>query len=209
MRRALASTFAVLLLILGSGCATITKGSSQTVTVDTDPSGAVCTLTRDAKPLAVVNPTPGSVSIEKSSGVIAVICKKADYLDSAGTMASEFQAMTFGNILFGGLVGVVIDAASGATHEYPPLVRITLIPSVFATAVERDAFFDQMRQTLLKESAEVKERIQKECATSCAKRPAHECRPDCNAQLEAADAGTKAKLAEIDQKRALAKVREQ
>ena len=40
-------------------------------------------------------------------------------------MASEFQAMTFGNILFGGLIGVVVDAASGATHEYPPLVTIT------------------------------------------------------------------------------------
>jgi hypothetical protein len=57
-------------------------------------------------------------------------------------MASEFQAMTFGNILFGGLIGVVVDAASGATHEYPPLVTITLVPELFASIAERDAFYE-------------------------------------------------------------------
>ena len=37
------------LVMLTSGCATLTTGGSQTVTVDTDPSGAICTLTRDAR----------------------------------------------------------------------------------------------------------------------------------------------------------------
>ena len=183
------------LAMLNAGCATLTKGSTQTVTVDTDPSGAICTLTRDAKPLAVVNPTPGSIPISKSSGAVSVICKKDKYLDAAGTMTSQFQAITFGNILFGGLIGVAIDAASGASHEYPALVTITLIPAQFPTLADRDTFFDRMRQTLLKEAAEVKQRIAKECnGTQCEK------------ELAAAEAGTKAKLAEIDQKQALANV---
>lgn len=46
-------------VLLMSGCATITKGSQQTVTISTDPTGAACNMTRDGKPLAVVNPTPG------------------------------------------------------------------------------------------------------------------------------------------------------
>jgi hypothetical protein len=190
-------TLAVLaaLVVLTSGCATITKGSSQTITVDTDPSGAICTLTRDAKMLAVVNPTPGSISISKDSGAISVICKKESFLDAAGTMTSQFQAMTFGNILFGGLIGIAVDAASGATHEYPPLVTITLIPAQFATLADRDTFFDRMRQTLVREAAEVKERIAKECRGT-----------QCEKELAAADAGTRAKQAEIDQKQALAKV---
>ncbi len=183
------------LAMLNAGCATLTKGSTQTVTVDTDPSGAVCTLTRDSKPLAVVNPTPGSIPISKSSGAVSVICKKDKYLDAAGTMTSQFQAITFGNILFGGLIGVAIDAASGASHEYPALVTITLIPAQFPTLADRDTFFDRMRQTLLKEAAEVKQRIAKECnGTQCEK------------ELAAAEAGTKAKLAEIEQKQALANV---
>ena len=111
--------------LLASGCATITKGSQQTVTIATDPAGAVCDLTRDAKPLAVVNPTPGSMPVEKASGSIAILCRKAGYKDVAGTLASEFQAWTFGNIILGGLIGIAVDAASGAMHEYPAKVTIT------------------------------------------------------------------------------------
>lgn len=186
----------VVVAALASGCATLTKGTSQAVTVSTDPTGAICTLTRDAKPLAIVNPTPGSVPVEKGTGAIAIICKRQGYQDAAGTMTSEFQAMTFGNILFGGLIGVAVDAASGAMHEYPAMVTITMIPEEFASVGERDAFFDRLKAQLLQEAAEVKERIGKQCRdTQCAR------------ELEAADAGTRAKLAEIDQKRALAKVR--
>lgn len=150
--RVLAMATLAAIVTLCSGCATITKGSSQTVTVNTDPTGASCTLTRDASTLAVVNPTPGSVSIAKSSTPINVLCRKTDFLDAAGTLTSQFQAMTFGNILFGGLVGVVIDAASGATHEYEPMVTITLIPALFPDYPTRDAFFDRMRETLINES---------------------------------------------------------
>lgn len=191
--RSLAATVA--LVLLSTGCATITKGTSQTVTVDTDPTGATCTLTREAKTLAVVNPTPGSVSIGKSSVPITVVCKKVDFLDAAGTLTSQFQAMTFGNVLFGGLIGVAVDAASGATHEYDPIVTITMIPVQFPDIAARDTFFDRMRATLLREAAEVKARIEKQCSGSM-----------CAQELAAAEAGTRAKLAEIDQKQALAKV---
>ena len=182
-------------VLLCSGCATITKGTSQTVTIDTDPSGATCTMTRDAKTLAVVNPTPGSVSIVKSSAPITVLCRKPDFLDAAGTLTSQFQAMTFGNVLFGGLIGVVVDAASGATHEYDPIITITLIPAQFPDTAARDAFFDRMRSTLIREAAEVKARIEKQCRGT-----------QCDQELGAAEAGTRAKLAEIDQKQALARI---
>ena len=127
-RQSAACAAASIVVLLSSGCATITKGTSQTVTINTDPHGAICTLTRDAKPLAVVNPTPGSMPIEKGKGTIAILCKKGGYLDAEGAMASEFQAITFGNILFGGLIGIAVDAASGAMHEYPAMVTIQLIP---------------------------------------------------------------------------------
>lgn len=198
MMRMLANIGLAVLVTAASGCATLTKGTSQTVTVNTDPTGATCTLTRDAKPLAVINPTPGSMPIDKGMGAITIICKRPGYQDAAGTMTSEFQAMTFGNILFGGLIGIAVDAASGAMHEYPAMVTITMIPEEFGSAAERDAFFERMKATLVRESAEVKERIAVRCGAS-----------DCTRELEAADAGTRAKLAEIDQKKALAKVRGQ
>ena len=182
------------LMLLG-GCATITKGTQQTVTVATDPTGALCNLTRDGKPLAVVNPTPGSIPIEKAVGEISIACKKAGYKDAAGTMASEFQAWTFGNIILGGVIGIVVDAASGAMNQYPSMVTITLEPEAFASAKERDVFFDKLGADLKREVAEVKERTEKQC------------RDNCSTQLTTIDQGERLKLAEIELKRAQAIVR--
>jgi len=42
---------------------------------------------------------------------------------------SSFKGMTFGNILFGGITGVGVDAATGAMHEHPPTVTVRLKPA--------------------------------------------------------------------------------
>ena len=52
-------------LLILSGCATITKSSTQSVTINTRPSGAECHLNREGALIAVVNPTPGTISVEK------------------------------------------------------------------------------------------------------------------------------------------------
>src|SRR5213075_686126 len=98
-------------VLLSSGCATITKGNSQSVTVNTEPTGATCLLSRDGQQIAAVNPTPGTIVVGKASGTISVDCKKLNYEDATGVLASTFQAMTFGNIIFGGIIGVAVDAA--------------------------------------------------------------------------------------------------
>jgi hypothetical protein len=183
-------------LLVNTGCATLTQGSSQTITVNTDPTGAICTLNRDGKEVAVINPTPGSIPVNKASGTISVLCKRTGYQDSAGVLASEFQAMTFGNILFGGLIGLAVDASSGAMNKYPDMVTITMVPAEFDSPDARDKFFGDMKATLLRESDEVKDRISKVC------------KPDnCASELAAADAGTQSRLADIEQRRLLARVR--
>jgi hypothetical protein len=178
-----------------TGCATLVKGSSQSVIVSTDPPGAVCTLSRRGKEIAVVNPTPGTVTVDKSKDAVAVSCNRAGYLESAGTITSQFQPMTFGNILFGGLVGVAIDAGSGAMSEYEPRVTLTLIPAEFPSAAARDTFFDRLRSEFLTQSDEVMQRIKQKCSGSA-----------CDSQLKAAASAKEAKLAEIETKRLLAKV---
>lgn len=113
-------------LPLIGGCATIVEGTDQTVTVISDPAGAECELRRDGEILAVVNPTPGSVSIDKSQDSVVVRCRLDGYEDSVGTLSADFQGMTFGNILFGGIIGVGVDAASGAMHEYEPTITVIM-----------------------------------------------------------------------------------
>jgi len=178
-----------------TGCATLVKGSTQSVLVNTDPQGATCSLTREGKQIAVVNPTPGTITVDKSRKAVAVSCNKSGYQESAGTITSQFQAMTFGNILFGGLIGVAIDAGSGAMNNYEPSVTLTLIPSSFGSDAQRDAFFENMKAQLTTQSDQVVERIKKKCSGSA-----------CDAQLKAAASARQAKLAEIETKRLLAQV---
>lgn len=194
-RSTLSFVTASIALATASGCASIVKGTSQSVTVSTDPTAATCHLSREGQPLGVVNPTPGTVQVGKASGTISILCKKTGYQDAAGTLASSFQAMTFGNILLGGIIGVAVDAASGAMHEYPPMVTVTLVPDEFATVGERDDFFDRLRATFLREAGEVKERTRNTCTDNC------------EAQVKAVDDGVAAKLAEIEGRRFAARVR--
>jgi len=183
-------------LQLLSGCATITKGRAQTVTIDTFPPGANCTLTREGEALAVVNPTPNTISVAKSKDPIAVVCKKEGYIDSTGVVESKFQDMTVGNVLFGGLIGVAVDASSGAMNEYPPMVTITLIPEKFETVEHRDAFFEKMKADFLTQSAKALKEISDKCVDE----------DDCQSKIKAAEALQEAKLSEIESKRQLAKV---
>jgi hypothetical protein len=112
-----------------------------------------------------------------------------------GSVSSEFQAATFGNILLGGIIGVAVDAASGAMNKYPEQVSFVMVPVSFPSASDRDAFFDRMRDTFLVEYGEVVARINAVGRT------------DCDRQLAAAEDGKKQKLAEIEAKRQAAVVR--
>lgn len=184
-----------LFVLVFSGCATITKSPDQTVTVNTRPAGAECSLVREGQVIAVIRPTPGSINVQKDKDPISVTCKKPGFLDSIGEMSSEFEAMTFGNIIFGGLIGVGVDAISGAMHEYPTLVTITLIPEQFDSSVQRDAFFDAMRDDLIEESAKVSERVNRQCAED-----------DCQRQLKAVEEAKLQKLKQIETQRTAAEV---
>ncbi len=146
-----------------SGCATVTRGSSQNTTILTEPPGASCVFRRDGAVIGVVNPTPGTLSIEKGRKPIDVVCTKDGFASAGGIIGSHFEAMTLGNVLIGGVLGIAIDAASGASTEYEPRLTLALVPLVFATDTERDAFFAQRRSQFLEQAHKAKDRIAAEC----------------------------------------------
>jgi hypothetical protein len=122
------------LSLLLPGCATLFEGTSQSVSISTDPAGADCTIDRNGSRIGQVNPTPGSIHIDKSKNDLSVLCKHTGYQSATMTESPKFQATTFGNIIAGGLVGVVVDAASGANFAYPTDVRINMAPDPAAAA---------------------------------------------------------------------------
>lgn len=204
------AALALFAMSLLSGCATLTTSSSQNVTVTTEPPGAACSFKRDGQVIGVVNPTPGSLSVSKSHTAIDVSCAKEGFLDATGAVGSRFQAMTFGNILFGGIIGIVVDAASGATAKYDPTITIRLIPSEFADAAARDRFFDEQRDTFVAQARQVRARISEMCQSSAHRSDAGSiggASPNCDDQLRLAGEEEKAGLARIEAQRQTARIK--
>ena len=90
-------------------------------------AGASCTLTSPAiGTLTVV--TPDTISLPKASDNISVRCSKECYQHGAGVISSNMEGMTAGNIILGGVIGLGVDAVSGAMNKYSPEIQVALIP---------------------------------------------------------------------------------
>jgi hypothetical protein len=70
--------------------------------------------------------TPGTIILPKSKHDVAVNCVKQCY--RVGVLASETEITTAGNVVFVGVIGLGIDAASGAMNKYQPRVEIAMSP---------------------------------------------------------------------------------
>jgi hypothetical protein len=111
-----------------AGCATITKGTTQMVAVNTPGApGATCTLTSGSIGSQTVE-TPAAVTLQKGRDNVSVQCSKECYQDGVGVIASSVEGMAAGNILVGGVIGLGVDAASGAMNSYVPEVQIVMAP---------------------------------------------------------------------------------
>ena len=122
--------------ILGGGCATVTTGTTQPINIDSDPAGAECKLMRGGEQISTVT-TPAPVTVKRDSQTIHVRCKKEGYEEGLVVMNSRFEAMTVGNVLVGGVIGVIVDSSTGANSKYDPyvMVRMTALSPADAAAV--------------------------------------------------------------------------
>ena len=109
---------AILLVFCLTGCATIIEGRSQEITVNTNPDGASCELIRQDISLGTIDPTPGSIYIEKTKYDLKIICDKKGYDTATYLNHSGSAAATFGNIVAGGLIGWGVDSATGSDNKY-------------------------------------------------------------------------------------------
>ena len=119
---------AIAVAVALSGCATVTRGTTDQIQVITTPSEAqVTTSTGNQCPA-----TPCTFEVSRKSEFV-ITAKKPGFQDAsvpvstriAGTGAAGFA----GNVLIGGIVGMGVDAATGATLEhFPNPVVITLLP---------------------------------------------------------------------------------
>ena len=115
---------------LSSGCASITGTNSQSVSVQTrEQSGkeviaASCELTNNKGKWFVT--TPGSLTIQRSNDDMQVLCNKPGSEPGRASVVSATKGSMFGNIIFGGGIGAVIDHNTGAAYEYPNFVQVVM-----------------------------------------------------------------------------------
>lgn len=110
-----------------SGCASIIAGTSQTITLNSNPPGAQCSLLREGLVIGSVT-TPGGVLVKKTKHDIHIKCKKDGYQDATAVLTSGTEGSTWGNIILGGGIGWAVDSAAGADNKYAEQTTVTLVP---------------------------------------------------------------------------------
>jgi hypothetical protein len=123
-----ASLGLVLAGIALSGCATIVEGTTTDVALTTPPAdGAKCELKNSAGTWNVTS--PGTVKVHRSKDDLTVTCTKDGYQDGTVAITAVFNGATVGNVLAGGIIGIAVDAGTGADYGYPKTIAVPLVPT--------------------------------------------------------------------------------
>jgi hypothetical protein len=112
------------------GCASVTRGTTENISISSTPPGATAELSGLDNPTACVTPC---VVVAKRNADITVTINKEGYEPQVVPLTKEIPgtgAVGFaGNVLVGGLVGMGVDAATGAAMDHKPNpVTVTLQP---------------------------------------------------------------------------------
>jgi hypothetical protein len=113
-----------------AGCASVTRGTTENISISSTPAGATAELSGLDNPTACVTPC---VVVAKRSADITVTVSKDGYEPQVIPLTKEIPgsgaAGFAGNLLVGGLVGMGVDAATGAAQDHKPNpVIVTLQP---------------------------------------------------------------------------------
>ena len=123
-----------------TGCASIFSEQTYPVQITSEPSRATVEI-RDEDGNVVYNgTTPATVKLASSAGYFdgeryTVIYRKPGYDDEQFVIESGVDGWYWGNLLLGGLLGMlIIDPATGAMFDLPSKAGATMKPAVEVAA---------------------------------------------------------------------------
>lgn len=108
--------FALAILPATVGCATIVSGTTSKVTVRSNPPAYVVIKDRHGKEVAATQ-TPSQIELRRGffrPARYTAVVEAPGYAPKKIDMKYEFNAWSIGNILIGGIPGLIIDDATGA-----------------------------------------------------------------------------------------------
>jgi len=103
----------LVLMLNAAGCATIVNGRTQGIAVASTPPAAT------VKVDGLETTTPGRVDLRRNREHTMVFTKDG-FPDRDVKLESGPSAWLLGNLIFGGLIGLIIDFVSGGAYKLSP-----------------------------------------------------------------------------------------
>lgn len=130
-----------------TGCASIVSDSKYPVAVTSSPSGAAYEIFNESGISVRSGVTPDEVTLRAGAGYFdgekyTVTYRKDGYTSSTQTLESGIDGWYWGNIVIGGLIGMlIVDPATGAMYTLPEKINstLTVAPVSAISAVERSS----------------------------------------------------------------------
>lgn len=105
----------VCFMMIASGCATIIHGKLQNVSIATVPADAIVKAS-DGETCT----TPGVLKLDRALSSYTLHIEKEGYKPIDITLRKDVDPWFFGNILIGGLIGIIVDLSTGAAYKFSP-----------------------------------------------------------------------------------------
>ena len=148
MKTSWINSFIVLILIsLFTSCASIVHGPVQAVDFTSQPNGAKITI--DGKEYGQ---TPKAVELRRKGRLKGELVTKTEYavkIEMEGyypyevKIKREMDGWFLGNIIFGGIIGIIIDASNGSMYKLTPDQVISQMgrPTAMNTMESKDRIY--------------------------------------------------------------------
>ena len=100
--------------VLLTNCASIIHGSRQDIAFSSNPSSAEITINGESR-----GKTPATISLKRNEDY-AVKIQLLGYLPYEVNVSKKVDGWIFGNIIFGGIIGLIVDASTGGMYKLSP-----------------------------------------------------------------------------------------
>jgi hypothetical protein len=105
---------AIGLITSSISCATIVSGRHQDLPVISSPSGATITIG------GIKQASPATFTLDRRQSVYVVKVEMEGYEPVEMILKKGVNGWVFGNLLFGGIIGLVIDLSTGSASKFKP-----------------------------------------------------------------------------------------
>ena len=123
MRTITLSSILFLCVFALAGCASVVSKTSWPFSIDTEPQGAAISITNKRGVEIYKGRTPAAMKLKSGSGYFSreqyvITLRKTGYEERKINLECKLNGWYFGNILIGGLVGMlIVDPLTGAMYR--------------------------------------------------------------------------------------------